>query len=476
MPPNDLPDAPWASGGSKDFLPDAPWASTPQEKPQRGLLDKLFGMTGPRYQTFPERMVREAAGIPEKMIEGAKAAPPGTREATEAMVGPAAEAAMTFTPLGPEARIAKAAIPSVSRIPETRQAAVDVLKKEGVDVSAGQARGSQPLRTAESALGTAPFSGDVATQQFNRQMRQFTRAALKRVGEYAEAATPEVIDRAFERIGNQFDKLEANVLLPDPTLKAEIAKVNQDYINHTSPGTRVPYMQKVADQVASLSTAMGVPGKAYKAWRSEMNRIMRKTQNPEYKEALQGAISAIDGAMERTLAKTNPEQLGAWREARRQYRNMMVIEKALPAGEAGAEGLITPAKLRQAALAQDKRSFRRGKSEFTDLALAGEQLLTPVRTSKTSERANALAMPAEVAAAIAALVSGNLPLAGGATSALFGPGVLGRILMNPRVQEALKRPRPAMNRSGTIPQELLYRGGVLDLLKNLGGQNAVGSQ
>ncbi len=79
-----------------------------QAAPQRGVMDQLLGIGGPRHQLPPERMVRgmisgieDIPNIPEKMIKAAASAPPGSREATEAMVGPAAETAATFTGIGP---------------------------------------------------------------------------------------------------------------------------------------------------------------------------------------------------------------------------------------------------------------------------------------------------------------------------------------------------------------------------------------
>ena len=81
------------------------WPGTPKEAAtvppaKRGVIDKLFGTTGERYQTFPERIVRDLAGLPRAMFEAAASAPPG-REGIAAMVGPATETAMAVTGFGP---------------------------------------------------------------------------------------------------------------------------------------------------------------------------------------------------------------------------------------------------------------------------------------------------------------------------------------------------------------------------------------
>jgi hypothetical protein len=389
-----------------------------------------------------------------------------------ASLAPAAfDIATQVTPLGPESRIARAAIPERSVIPESRQASIDTLKKEGIDVSAGQARGSTALRTAESQLGTAPFSGDKATEQFNTQMRQFTRAALRRVGEDSDRATPDVIDRAFTRIGNEFDRLQQNTVIPDKDLATEIGEARDNYIQLTSPYNRAEAIPNIGNRISMyVHKDIPIPGDVYKATRSQLDKLRRGTTDPVVKETLTDYIDALDGAMERTLQKTNPADLGKWQEVRRQYRNMLIIEKALPAGETGAEGLITPAKLRQAALAKNKRMFRRGKDDFSELALAGEHILSPVKTSKTSERAMIGAVPAEIAAGTVAGISGNIPLAASLYGTTFAPGLAGRALLSSPVQNFLKKGYGEMQHSGVIPQELLARGGIQELLGRLGSQ------
>lgn len=326
--------------------------------------------------------------------------------------------------------------------PANRQAAANYLEKRGVEVSAGQQTGRSAVRKSESQLGQAAFSGDVAGEQFGRQMRQYTAAALSEIGEKADLATPEVIDRAFKRIGGDFDRLQANTLLVDKQLKDEIALANQDYINTTSPGTRVEFAGNIADQVARLNTSIGVPGETYKALRTKINSLMRKTTDPAYKDVLQDYQAALDGAMERTLQKTNPQEVGKWAEARRQYRNLLTIEKAATrAGEAAAEGIITPQALRGAVVAQSKRAYARGKGDFHDLARAGNLLLTPPKSSGTAENLLIHGIPGLLAGAGGLAATGNLPGAAAAALGATAPGLTGRALHTHYVQDLLKGKR-----------------------------------
>lgn len=88
---------PWERYSAAESLPAAapaegPWAKfAVQPEPQRGVMDKLLGTTGERYQTWPEKAVRGLFALPEKTITAAASQPAGSREATEAMFGPAWE-------------------------------------------------------------------------------------------------------------------------------------------------------------------------------------------------------------------------------------------------------------------------------------------------------------------------------------------------------------------------------------------------
>jgi hypothetical protein len=95
-------------------------------------MDKLLGIGGERYQTFPERAVRGAVDAGKNMVDAAKIAPAGSRAATEAMVGPSFEAAETFSPMGVAGTVEKAAVKSLGS-DELRTAAKEIYKSKKFD-------------------------------------------------------------------------------------------------------------------------------------------------------------------------------------------------------------------------------------------------------------------------------------------------------------------------------------------------------
>jgi hypothetical protein len=89
-----------------------PHLESKEPKDNRGAADKLLGIGGERYQTWPERAVRGIMDTPRKLIDAAKAPPdaiPGSKEQLQKLIAPAAETAMIFSPLSPAMRGAAAA-------------------------------------------------------------------------------------------------------------------------------------------------------------------------------------------------------------------------------------------------------------------------------------------------------------------------------------------------------------------------------
>lgn len=271
-------------------------------------------------------------------------------------------------------------------IPASRQAAIDVMEREGVSLTPGQKTGSKSLQYLESELGGAKIA-----DMTDAQADQFTKAALSRAGISGERATPEVMADGLRRIGDEFDGLAArNTMVADQALANDLTGVWSDYTNVVNPSARVPAVENTIRDVANALTANGgtISGEAYQTLASRIEKIARGTGDNELASALRGIKASLDGAMERTLQAQNSPDLGAWRQARSDYRNFLVLEKAAQgAGENAAMGAITPAKLRAAAQSvYGKRSFVTGRDPFAELAQAGQATMTPLPQSGTAPR------------------------------------------------------------------------------------------
>lgn len=369
----------------------------------------------------------------------------------------------------PYARLAGAvggaAIPSITRravtplpISAERAKAVQSLKNEGVtDITAGQATGREPLRYFEAERGRG-------SNLMETQAEQFTAAALRRAGIDANRATPEVMDQAFTRIGNQFDSLASrNIANVDRSMINNVNSAIKNYTDLVAPPNRAPVVENFVTELSNAiqKNAGQIPGDIYQSLRSRMEAAARGlSRNPEAQMAVREIKNAMDGAMERSIARTNPSDLGAWRNVRREYKNMLVLEKAATsAGENAAEGIISPRALRQATLSQGRRAYARGKGDFAELARAGVNILSPLPNSGTPGRLAAQNLGAGFLSMIGA---GGGAAAGGPAGAALGtvigaaaPRVLGRIATSSIGRQYLANQRLLPPVISNLPQRAL---------------------
>lgn len=315
-----------------------------------------------------------------------------------------------------------------------RIAAADRMAAEGVTLSAGQRTGSKGMKYAESELG-----GGAVEALTERQAEQFTRAALARAGVRADRATPEVINRAYDDIGQEFDDLVAGTTIQaDRQLGQELGDIQRQFNELTGDATRPTAVQnRINDIVAKVQQNNGtIPGDTYKAMRTEIDTLARGSSNPELKMALGDVRTALDDAVERTLAASNSPLTGQWRDVRGRYRNLVIVtDAATRAGENAALGLISPAALRSAAaLNVGKRSYARGQSDLGELGRDGTATMTPMPQSGTAPRQAVRNLSMGVPAAVGAVLGNNaMPgvgaVLGGAAGALV-PKAMGAAVLS----------------------------------------------
>jgi hypothetical protein len=378
------------------------------------------------------------------------------------------------TPFEPYARVAGAfaggTIPrAVTPLPAdaSRTAMVKELEKHGVTaLTAGQKTGSQPLRWAESVTQDVPFGGTKAKQLVTTQQEQFTKAALRLAGvKDATRASDKVINQAFDDLGRKFEHLAGSTAMRvDKKLSAEMADALTDYQALVPESLRAPYIQQSMTEIMTMSKGRPLPGEAYAAVRSRLERMRRQAKADPQLGGAEGVLTrmrdALDDAMERSMPGPRAKE---WKEVRGQYRHLLGIEKAVAgAGENTALGLISPSQLRTAMKTQSTRSYVRGKDELGNLARAGEAIMKPLPQSGTAPRAYA-----QGALGIGSLATGGLDAG---LSAMAGQALASRALMskpmqywlaNQRAAPALsERPARAMN-ALVGPQLLAQHGGLV---------------
>lgn len=306
-----------------------------------------------------------------------------------------------------------------------REAAVRMLAQEGVPVTAGQRTGSKALQYAESELG-----GSKAANMMEDQASAFTDAAMRKAGGSGRA-TPDNLASLGDNLGRQFDALSSrNTMVADRQLAQDLGKTLNRY-GRLLETQQKPIINNLVDDIVQRVRAGGnrLSGEEYQTIRSDLSRAAQSTNNQTLKAAFKGLRDSLDDAMERSI---NPADLGAWKVLRKQYGNYKVLERASTGGGADAGlGLISPAQLRVAASTGNRGRFATGKSDFTDLAKAGQAVLTPLPNSGTAARSAVRNLGVPIGSAgIGSMVAG-IP---GAIAGAAVPYVAGRALMSAPIQ------------------------------------------
>lgn len=321
-----------------------------------------------------------------------------------------------------------------------KRAAVDVLEREGVtSLTAGQRTGNKSLQYLESAASHAPGAGGGAARIEHEGQRQFTEAATRRA-RAAGDASPEVLSANQRRLRQAYDDISArNNIVPDNRMITDIVDSVQRY--RFVPGSQQHAMvQGYIDDIIPHINNGTMSGQQYQALRSFLTADAKSASDGYLGNALKGIRGALDRAMERSVS---PEDAVAWRNLNREYSAQKVLEKAASrAGEATAEGQITPANLRNTVAAEDRSGYARGRGQFNELARAGVQVMTPLPNSGTAQRSHAYNLMAAILGGGLGAVFGNAPGAAigagiGHMAAAAGPAVVGRSVMSKPVQAYL---------------------------------------
>lgn len=279
----------------------------------------------------------------------------------------------------------KVVSPMAGEITPARQQAVDVLRRAGVQPTAGQVVGgtaaeSQLYREAATASGRA---------KSDQALADFTEAAMKSVGSSAAKATPDALEEAATRIGGVFDSVVSGVSAnPTATDLTAMSKALATYRQLAPKDTAAPIFTNINKElVGAFRAGKDIPASTLKAWRSTLSKLTTSADTA-MREAAIASVEVVDDLIKNALvAAGKADAVDALSTARNQYRNLLAIEQA--AARAGVEGVISPLQLRTALLQQGRRRYVQGKGDLGELTRAASDVLKPLPQSGTSPRLNA---------------------------------------------------------------------------------------
>lgn len=292
-----------------------------------------------------------------------------------------------------------------------------ILDEHGVEMTAGQRTGNQALHYAESQTGGPAYSN-----MRDRQGRQYTAGALSDGGIVnADEASPAVLNRQHEALGQEFDRLQGYGMNPDPQFFDDLVQLRDDYRATMPQNSRAPIIETTVRQLADRArSGTPVDGEFLRKVGTQLRRQRQQfsaSGRADDAQAVDSLIEAIDGNVERSLAATNPNEVGAYRDLRTRYRNLITLEEA---ASNAPDAQLSPADLTRATKKmENRRGYSRGFGPFNNYSRAGAEILTEPANSGTTSRLVA-ALGGGGKSLTAATVMGGL---GAAVGGVPGAGV-----------------------------------------------------
>lgn len=332
--------------------------------------------------------------------------------------------------------------------------AIGRLQEAGVPVDVAEQMGSENLRLVRRFLTDNPISAGTMRKGQEAQQTAFNRAALRLVGEEGDAAIPEVLQGAHERIGSVMDRVARKTKIKvDNRMVSELAALEEQARMTLEPSQLAPLRAQLNNILSKLDDQDRISGEAYQRIRTNARDL---GNNPALKGASRQLRETVDSALERTAGEADAAAL---KTARKQYRNLMRLEDSIGTTELGD---ISVPKLAAATSRKAERAAalrNRGDAQLARLARSAMTVRESFPQSGTAPRAALQALGGSIAAPGAGLAAYSLaqgePPSDAAILGLLGgvaglatPALSARAFQNPAMQQYLMRgvQNPVMRR------------------------------
>jgi hypothetical protein len=341
--------------------------------------------------------------------------------------------------------VSRIAQPVTSTATPQVERAVQRLEQAGIPADIAERTGSENLRAVRRFLTDNPISASVMKKGAEKTQSAFNTAALRLIGEQGDAALPEVLARADDRIGAVMDGIAKNNRIKvDDRMVSELAALEEAASMTLEPAQLAPLRNQLNNILSKVDDQDRISGEAYQRIRTIAADMGR---NPALAGVSRQLRETIDSALERSAG---PDAAAAIKQARKQYRNLKLLE---PAVAANATGNISPAALASSTGTARQRGaalYGRGDADMARLARDMRTMAETMPQSGTVPRAGIQAVGAAIPAAGALgynLYTGQEPaenvlgLGALGAAAMFAPRGAARLYQsqNPAIQQYLMR-------------------------------------
>ncbi len=288
--------------------------------------------------------------------------------------------------------------------------AVQALTDAGVPLDAAQRTGSTLLNRAKIMLSDNPLTAGAQADFQEMQQKSVNRAFLSTMGETANAATPDVMSRAMNRMGNIYDDVASRVNIPYDKVETPLADIMNNArltLNDSQFGT----ISRNADDILQKASQNNgvISGPQFQNIKKTLDSLSQGGDSDVASVARDMRQAIHDGLYQSAVDSGNTADAQLLKQTNQQWRNMRTIEGAI---DKQGNGDISPARLANIMGQKANRSvsiYGKGDTTLSDLAQSANALL-PQRfpNSGTVGRAAAqIAIPAAIGAGYEGIKEGN---------------------------------------------------------------------
>lgn len=304
---------------------------------------------------------------------------------------------------------------------------------EGINLTPAQITGSKALKAVDAAFEGIPSTSGAQGALQDRQLEQFTAAALRRAGARPGLATPDVLQSQRKTLGDTFEDIAGrNLVKFDDKLIDDVSKTVNDASRRLT-GEQGSTIARTVDDIIAEAQNGALTGQKYQAWRSELGRLSRGNDSQAH---YYGQLKrALDSAFNRQVSGADAE---LWKKTSQQYANLKTIMDAMGGpGVNPASGLIPPAQLSRALTNSVSREGRAlGRGELNDLARIGNAFVND-KTPDSGTARRLLAQGLLTGGSGYALTGDPQSAAMAAAAGLGAPALVRALMYSPAGQRAL---------------------------------------
>jgi len=337
--------------------------------------------------------------------------------------------------------LGRVAQPIQSQLGEIGNSAVRTLREAGVPLDLAQSTGSKLLERVKAALSDNPITAGAQQELSGVQKQAYNKAIAKTMGESATNITPDVIQRAKDRLGSIYDDIASrNQIHFDDQLQKHLNDIRSEAEQVLNP-TQFSTIDK---QIANITNKAelqggGLHGEQYQAIKKVLDKLSGGSDTDIASYARELKESLLDGLTRTAKSVGNDADVALLKKTNQQYGNMKKIEDVVLKDP---EGNVSPSLLMNSLSTKGKRySFYQDDPQLAKLASAGKVVLPEkLPNSGTTARILAGATLPALGGIGYGLYQGDLESAGkGALAGVVAPKIGQTVINNPALGRYLSQ-------------------------------------